>query len=61
MNSQVLKKNTNARITLGIKADKRKYKLDNAAMGFSLIHNKEDHECSSHHFFKLMKNKKRRS
>ena len=40
MNVLTSKKNTTARITLGTKADKRKYKLDNAANGFSLLYNK---------------------
>ncbi|NPD89326.1 MAG: hypothetical protein HGN29_11420 [Asgard group archaeon] len=40
MNTPVLKKNASTRTSLGIKADKRKYKLDSAAIGFSLLSNK---------------------
>ncbi|MCG3220288.1 MAG: hypothetical protein H7641_02815 [Candidatus Heimdallarchaeota archaeon] len=40
MSDLVLKKNTTSGITLGIKADKRKYKLDSTAIGFSLLSNK---------------------
>lgn len=40
MNVLITKKNKTAKTTLGIKADKRKYKLDNAANGFSLLSNK---------------------
>ena len=40
MKARSLKKNTTARIALGIVDDKRKYKLDSTAIGFSLLSNK---------------------
>ncbi|MCG3227856.1 MAG: hypothetical protein H7645_13120, partial [Candidatus Heimdallarchaeota archaeon] len=40
MSNIVLKRSKTVRITLGVKTDKRKYKLDSAAIGFSLLSNK---------------------
>ncbi|MHA1953688.1 MAG: hypothetical protein ACW96U_07070 [Candidatus Heimdallarchaeaceae archaeon] len=40
MSDLVLKKGTTSRISLGVKTEKRKYKLDSAAIGFSLLSNK---------------------